>query len=183
MALTPRLDSVEALYDKALREQYRALYAQGALHKADHFYNFCITTHSLRDFLLERLGKVMRADQQRFNEKWSNHPILAAIGDIANSAKHFQLRHPATRLPKAPKTKGVRAGRTTHVNVYMSGAGGVHLITDPRVPTYYITLDGGAKFELSAFIEEAAKYWRAELKREGIKLRRQSFRRLAGVAT
>jgi hypothetical protein len=182
VSLTPRLDSVEALLDKALREQYRALHEADAGHKADHLYNFCITAHSLRDFLLERLGKVMPVDQQPFNDRWSKEPVLRAIGDNANSAKHLQLRDRTTRLPKMPKTKAVRAGRTTHVNVFVSDAGEVKLVKDRRVRTYYVTIDGGRELELSAFIDEAIKYWRSELKSHGMKLRRQSFRQLAGVA-
>ena len=58
MVLAPTLSSVEALYRKLERELYRAYHHRDATHKADHFFNFCVTAHSMRDYFLERLGKL-----------------------------------------------------------------------------------------------------------------------------
>ena len=53
MAMNPVLDSVRALFGKLEREGYRCIHAKSAKHKADHFFNFCVTAHAMRDFFLE----------------------------------------------------------------------------------------------------------------------------------
>ena len=122
MALTPRLDSLEAMFRKLERELVRTFHHHNLTHKADHFYNFCITAHSVRDYFLERLGKITRAHRKPFNDTWSKNPVLVAVADIANTAKHFQLRHPngsplrdggalrsviRDQAPAVPATRGI----------------------------------------------------------------------------
>ncbi|MDR3099428.1 MAG: hypothetical protein LBV73_20455, partial [Paraburkholderia sp.] len=96
MTLTPSLNSPEALYGKLERESYRAFHCRDPIHKADHFFNFCITAHAMRDYVLERLGKIQKDEQQPFIDEWNKCPLLVAAGEIANTAKHFQLRYTTT---------------------------------------------------------------------------------------
>jgi hypothetical protein len=183
MALTPRLDSVEALYRKLERELVRAFHHANQTHKADHFYNFCITASSLRDYLLERLGKTTSSAKQPFYDRWATEPVLVAAADIANSAKHFQLRDQKTNAPKTPRTKHVGAGKTSGADVYINDAGDVQIVRRTGVPTIMVTLEDGRKFELYSFMEEVTKYWRTELTTAGINVRRQTWRQLHGRAT
>jgi hypothetical protein len=63
MALTARLDSPAALFRKLEREAYRAFHASTPLEKSDHFYNFCVTASSMRDYCHEHLNRLTK--QQR----------------------------------------------------------------------------------------------------------------------
>jgi len=73
LALTPNLASVEALLRKLEREVYRAYHHKDRIHKADQFFNFCITIALLSGLF----GTVIGA--------------LASIGTIWVQ-QHFQSR-------------------------------------------------------------------------------------------
>src|SRR5436309_448515 len=108
MALTARIDSPLALYRKLERESYRAFHAPTPLHKADHFFNFCVTAASMRDYTLEHLKKTTPAQKRPYYANWSGVPALVAAAEIANSTKHFVLRDRATGQPASVKTRSVR---------------------------------------------------------------------------
>ena len=180
MALTPKLDSLAKLFEKLERELVRAFHHKNPTHKADHFYNFCITAHSLRDYLLEHLGKLASADTQPLHEAWSKSAVLVAVGEIANTAKHFQLRKHDKSL-KLLKTEGVRSGRTTIAEVYVNDRGQFLVKKRSNVSTYVVKVEGGKNFELYAFMDEVVKYWKSELKAHGIRVRSQSHAQLHGT--
>ena len=117
MSITPALGSVSALYRKLERESYRAFHSNSAIHKADHFFNFCVTAHAMRDYCLEYLCKLTKSDKQPFHDAWNAVPSLVAAMEIANSAKHFVLRDRNTKSVKTSATLAVRAKRSTIINV------------------------------------------------------------------
>lgn len=180
MALTPRLDSLEAMFRKLEREFVRAFHHANLTHKADHFYNFCITAHSVRDYLLERLGKIKKADTKPFNDAWSKIPVLVAVADVANTAKHFQLRN-KDGSPRSSHTKHVRHGKTTMAEVYINDRGELIVKKKTGAPTYVIEVEGGGEFELYAFMDEVVSHWKQQLKSHGIRTRRQSLAQLHGT--
>src|SRR5256885_16114525 len=120
--LAPTLDSIPALYRKLQREEYRAFHHPDLLDKSDHFFNFCVTAHSLRDYFLEWAGKIAPSDRQPFEMAWAQEPILVAVAEIANSAKHFILRNRAGAA-RVPRTKGVRRRRAVVVDVFVDSKG------------------------------------------------------------
>jgi hypothetical protein len=103
MPFTARLTSPLALYRKLERESYRAFHAKTPLHKADHFFNFCVTAASMRDYTLEHLNKVTQAQRSPYYAAWAKIPMLVAAAEIANSSKHFVLRDTSTGQPKNVK--------------------------------------------------------------------------------
>ena len=181
MALTPKLGSLEAAFRKLERELVRSFHERNPTHRADYFFNFCITAQSLRDYFFERLNKISPADQQPVNDAWALVPTIVAVSDIANTAKHFQLRDRKTKLPRAPRTIRVRRGRTTEAHVYTNANGEFQVVKRTGVPTYVVEVQGGKTYELYAFMAEVVDFWRAQLKSYGIKIRRQSLRQLHGT--
>ena len=177
MTLAPTLASVEALYRKAEREAYRAYHASKRLHKADHFFNFCVTAHSLRDYFFERKG-IPKKDQTLYHQQWDGSAALVAVGDIANTSKHFTLRS-SDGKPRTPRTKRVRTVRNDFANVFASSSGDLHTIFVPA-PDVTVTLSDGKRLELHFFMEEVLKYWRSYLASQAIPIRRQSLRQLMG---
>jgi hypothetical protein len=79
------------LLEKLSREGERTWKARDLNEKADHFFNFCITSLSLRDWCIDFLSLSGKAKQQFFNMHASND-WLKYCGSIANSSKHFALQ-------------------------------------------------------------------------------------------
>jgi hypothetical protein len=105
MKLTPTIRTTSDLLRKPERENYRVLYARNALHKADHFLNFRITTDSMQDHLLEHLGQVQAGTVKEFRERWQKESAILAAADNANSTKHFVLRDKKLNIQNYPKPK------------------------------------------------------------------------------
>lgn len=179
MPLTARLNSPAALYRKLERESYRAWHASTPLHKADHFFNFCVTATSMRDYVLEQLNKATEAQRKPYYDAWAKIPALVAAAEIANSSKHFVLRDRRTGQLKDTKTRGVRMKKTTVIKLYSNSAGDIKAVEVERTDVS-VTLSDGKILELYAFTEEILKYWKTFLSSQGIKVRRQPFAQLAG---
>jgi hypothetical protein len=180
MSLTPTIQSVTDLFQKLEREGYRTLHCRNATHRADHFLNFCITAHSMRDHLLEHLNKVGTTDAKVLIDRWKQSPAIVAAADIANSQKHFVLRNRKSE-PIPPSTKGVHAGTSRYLDVYELPNGEL-AIKEARVPDYFVRLSDGTKHELCSFMHEVLVFWKQELQHHDVKLRRQSFASLSGKA-
>ena len=142
MPLTRPLASPSALYRKLERESYRAFHAESPVHKSDHFFNFCIAAHSMRDYCLEHMGLTHEADKKSFHELWNKEPVLIAVAEVANSSKHFVLRCPKTKLVRTPTTKAVRMGTAKYMNVYCRDDGEIQLKPTLRADVRVALLDG-----------------------------------------
>jgi hypothetical protein len=178
VSLTPTLGSVEALFRKLERESYRAFHSRNAIHKADHFLNFCITAHSLRDYYFERMNLVTSAEQQPFHEAWSSQPLLVAVADIANSAKHFVLREFRTKAIRKPRTGPVRLRKGSVMEFYLDAVGQLQTV-QAGIPDVRVTLSDGTRHELFSFMAGVLHYWTSYLRANGIRLRRQTFSTLS----
>ena len=178
MPLTARLTSPLALYRKLERESYRAFHAKAPLHKTDHFFNFCVTAASMRDYTLEYLNKVTPAQQKPYYDAWANIPTLVAAAEIANSSKHFVLRDRSTGRPKSAKTRAVRMKKSAFVDIYANAAGDIKTVRADSIEVS-VTLSDGKVLELYAFTHEILKYWKSFLASEGVKVRRQPFAQVA----
>ena len=179
MPLTARLTSPLALYRKLERESYRAFHARTPLHKADHFFNFCVTAASMRDYTLEHLRKVSRVDRQPHYDKWTKFPELVAAAEIANSSKHFVLRDPSTGLPRSAKTRAVRMKKAAFVDLYANRQGELKAVPAHRTEVS-VTLSDGRVLELYAFTDAILTYWKCYLASLGLRVRRQPFAQLSG---
>jgi hypothetical protein len=179
MSLSASLKSPLSLFRKLEREAYRAYHAGTALQKADHFYNFCVTAASMRDYMLEHLGKVLPADKRPYHAAWSRVPALQAAAEIANSAKHFVLREPKTGTIKPVKTRSVQSARSRFVDVYASEDGEIKAVK-ARHPDIKVTMSDGTTILLHSFTREVLQYWKTYLAAHGLQVRRQPFAQLAG---
>lgn len=170
------LESTGALWRKAEREAYRAFHAQSRQHKSDHFLNFCITAHALRDFFLAEKRISSGSARDAYHLRWSSDPQLVAVGEIANLTKHFRLAHRKTGLPKAVKTRKLFQMPDKAADVYISDGGEITLVERPS-RNILITTSDGTRYELWEFQIDVLDYWRAFLKAEGIRVRRQTVDR------
>ena len=178
MPLSSSLNSPAALFRKLEREGYRAFHAKSPTTKADHFYNFCVTAASMRDYCLEHLGKTLPQDKKPLYDMWSKVPALVAATEIANSSKHFVLRNKRTNATLPPKTRTVRLKKADFIDVYSDSSGRGILVPSSRTEVS-VTLSDKRILELYAFTDEVTKYWRKYLASIGVKLRRQPLGQLA----
>lgn len=179
MSLAGQLSSPLALYRKLERESYRAFHAQTPLHKVDHFFNFCVTATSMRDYTLEHLQKTSESDRQPYFAMWTKIPSLIAAAEIANSSKHFVLRDRRTGAPRPAKTLAVRMKKATFVDIYANDTGELKMVQAKRTEVT-VTLSDGTSHELHAFTSQVLEYWRDYLASMGLKVRRQPFAQLSG---
>jgi hypothetical protein len=180
MQLTARISSPQALYRKLEREAYRAFHASTPLQKADHFFNFCVTASSMRDYCLEHLGAVTKLQKKPYHATWWKVPLLVAAIEIANSTKHFVLRDPGGN-PAAFQTRASRMKRSRFVDVYVNDLGQHEIVPVTRTEIT-ITLSDGKRLELFQFTRDVLEYWRAYLGSIGLRIRKQPFSNVASSA-
>jgi len=167
VALTPTLKSIKDLFGKLEREAYRAWNAdeeigvEQAVSQADHFYNFCVTAHAMKDYFFEARKIAERADKRPYREKWDEDTILLAATEIANASKHFILRDRNTGDPKEAKTNNVK--RTKREAVVFQAT-----LSDEKFdfqekfvtkPDLIIDLGNGEKWDLWNFTHHIIGYW------------------------
>lgn len=158
--LNPNLTSPIQVLHKLERERYRTFHDHNYVHKSDHFYNFCITAQSVKDYVLEHLDKHKKAEKKPYRDEWDAVDCLNAAAEIANTSKHYILR-------KEPETKSLEASSSIIINV---------IVTDKRVntieenaPDYKIVMSNGNEIYLYQFMQEVIEYWKNYLQSIGIK--------------
>lgn len=180
--LTHTVSSPSDLLQKLERELWRAFHHNNRAHKADHFYNFCITALALKDHFFEWKGIVTKAAKQPHYDAWSSIAELVAACEIANTSKHAVLRESKSGALKTPKTSRVRASTSSVVNIYTDGNGKFEIVKNARAPSISIEFEGSRRFDLYEFMESIVKYWRGYLTEQGVPLKRQRARTLYGDA-
>lgn len=165
-SLAPTLLTIENLFWKVERESYRTWHARNAYHKADHLYNFCISAHALRDYYFKMgLDSPPPEDaKRRQHEEWNHVPVLVAVRDIANSAKHWKLRRPADTI-------GVQPGSDVSVDVYMSED--ETMLDQVSIPAWVIEITPDTKYDTWSFLSEVMEYWRKFLDSKGVVIQEQ----------
>ena len=182
MTLTPRLNSAEALFKKLEREFVRTFHHKNLTHKSDHFYNFCITSHSMHDHIAEMLGVITKDDKKNLFATWPANLYITAAADIANSAKHFKLRRMNGAL-QPDRTKKIDRGRTTNYDVYVHPDGAIITKKRTNEPTFVVTLENNDRVEITKFMMVVKDYWKSVVISNGVTPRRQSWSSLHGRAT
>jgi hypothetical protein len=168
------------MLNKLERELWRTFHQSHRLHKADHFYNFCITALALKEHFFEWKGITAKSGKEPYYRVWSNVDELVAASEIANSAKHFVLRDSKTGGPKTTRTASLRPSRGTVVHVLTNDQGELRLVKDSRASSLTVEFEGNREFRLYEFMTEVVKYWRQFLTAEGVPLRAQTSLQLYG---
>jgi len=171
--LTPTLASGADMLAKLERERWRAYGASHPTHKADHFYNFCITALAMKDHVLQAVGANEEL-RNRCYRHWSAIPELAAATEIANTAKHVVLR-------RGPTTQAVTPKAATLLIAYVDEAVNGGEIEEREIPTFEIVLSDGSALEMFSFTTRVVGYWQAFFDANGISRRDQNLGELHGL--
>lgn len=113
------------LFNKLEREARRLSQAAASSDKAamcDHFFNFCVTAHSMRDWVIHSYGALPQDVHDRCNQV----DELAACRDIANASKHFSLKADSKQV-----ARGAVVSRSSVVDVFEDAIGKYH-VSEPR---------------------------------------------------
>jgi len=87
MSLINNISEPKDMLLKLIREGNRIIFEDDYENISDHFFNFSVTAHSLRDWCIKYQG--LQSNKKALHTKWDNEPFLAVAKDIANSVKHF----------------------------------------------------------------------------------------------
>jgi hypothetical protein len=173
MNLTPTLTSPVDVFEKLVREGSRSVQTINQLAQSDYFYNFCITSLSLRDHMYEykevfknKNNKEIQNKKKKCMEKWGKPNYVKAADDIANGMKHFVLRNPRTYEKRELETRRVIDEPATLTFI---GVDGTRKSYDTR--SFEVQLDNGEKFGMFEFITSILMYWQNVLLKEGITLK------------
>lgn len=142
---------------KLLREGRRTWLSNGIEEKSDHFFNYCVTAHSLRDWCIKHL-QLSGIDVDLFHKEMNSLNFLAECRDIANSSKHFKLTD--TLVSSAFPTQSEFATIT----------GEEHQI-DYEITKRLdieIALSNGSAMDLFRFLHHTSSSWIDVLRRKGI---------------
>ena len=114
MDLNPTLKSVRDLLRKLEREAYRAYHSRNPVNMYDHFFNFCITAHSMKDYFFEESNINDTRLRKKYHVEWNSDCFLIACREIANVTKHLVLRDREGE-PVKFRTKEVYSGESDFV--------------------------------------------------------------------
>ena len=175
MAVRTAIPDIAALCRKAEREAYRALHARSRLGKADHFLNFCITAHSLRDYYLEFADVSPGPQRGPYHAQWDRDTMNVAVKEIANLAKHFVLRESRSKV--SPKTRRLAHTPSTVGDLFVRPDKNIEIIPRPA-RNIFVTTEDGVTHELWTFQVDVLEYWRDYLRTNGVRVRRESLKNL-----
>jgi hypothetical protein len=179
MSLTPTINSVPSQYRKMERERHRTIHCKNSIHRADHFINFCITAHSIQDYILEHINEIQKNEADSQKKIWNSNPIIKAVVEISNSSKHFKIRNTKTKKQRQVTTKNVKKTKSDYVEIheFSDGTIGINII---EVNDYSVHISDGSRHNLDEFMKSVLAFWKAELKSHGVIIRRQSRASLIG---
>lgn len=172
--LNPTLRTPLDALHKLEREMHRAYHHENYVHKADHFFNFCVTSNSLRDAILKHQHITDDAVKQLKYKEWNAHPLIKAAAEIANTVKHFELR-------KQAKTKALIPSRSTLIEVRILGSGEIRNVPI-EMPDYKVVLSDETEISLFEFTRGVIDFWRSHLETLGISYSPQNERIFFGDA-
>lgn len=144
---------------KLLREGRRTWRTSDPQEKCDHFFNYCVTAHALRDWCIKYL-ELSGVDKNNFHAEMNLIKYFAECRDIANSSKHFGLDAKASSVSTAFPTESEFA-------VITGGQNSEQYEMVKRMDIS-ISLADGSSVELFGFLHHTANNWIETLKRKGI---------------
>ena len=144
---------------KLLREGRRTWLTSDTQEKCDHFFNYCVTAHALRDWCIKYL-QLSEADKNIFHAEMNTIKYFAECRDIANSSKHFGLDSKASSVSTAFPIESEFAAITGEQNSEQ--------YENVKRMDISIALNDGSSIDLFGFLHHTANNWIETLKRKKI---------------
>lgn len=101
-----------------------------------------------------------KLEKQSKHNKWNANPLLKAASEIANTAKHFELRIP-------PTTRALAPTRSTLIEVHIAESGEIRNVP-VEAPDYKVVLPDDTKVPVYEFTSGIINFWRTYFESAGI---------------
>lgn len=151
------------LLKKLEREAARLFDAASSSQKesmCDHFFNFCVTAHAIRDWVINSEGLT---NKQSFHDRCNKSQELAACRDIANANKHFELEEKRNSV-----ARGTVVSRSSVLDVFEDANGRVFASEPRETIELSVVIDGRLPQESSQFSRLVINAWEEIFKEYGI---------------
>ena len=147
MSLIPSLQNPNDLLLKLCRESINVYTSKKDQEVLDRFFNFCITAHSLRDWIIKSSG----LNENTVHEYCNTFNSLKMCRDIANANKHFGLR--------PEKISSVSAVNKKELSYHPMAPGEIDPKTIIRKPSLDVLDQNGNKINLKTFMDNSIEAW------------------------
>lgn len=147
MSLIPSLQSPNDLLLKLCRESINVYNSKKDQEVLDRFFNFCITAHSLRDWVIKSSG----LGESVVHNYCNKFDSLRMCRDIANANKHFGLR--------PEKISSVFAIDKKELFYRPMAPGDVDPKNIIRKPSLEVLDQNGIKINLKGFMDNSIEAW------------------------
>jgi hypothetical protein len=157
---------------KLIREGNRSIFEDERLELTDHFFNFSVTAHSLRDWCI-KFQKMTKTQKVLCQSAWDSERCLVIAKDVANSVKHFgiDLYIPSLSGSSESHTDFVPFTYGEDIPAKMEKAQTSEeyrrSVSKPR-PSYLIKFKDEPDFNLTDYIFETINYWVAYFDQNGV---------------
>ncbi|MBT0065521.1 hypothetical protein J4H69_06165 [Vibrio alginolyticus] len=147
MSIFPSLKNPNDLLLKLCRESINVYTSQKDEEVLDRFFNFCITAHSLRDWVIKSSG----IDKNTVHDYCNTYDSLKMCRDIANANKHFGL--------DSGKISSVSAIDEKELSYRPMALGEIDTKTIVKKPSLEVLDQNGNKINLKDFMNNAIEAW------------------------
>lgn len=147
MSLIPSLQKPNDLLLKLCRESINVYTSKKDQEALDRFFNFCITGHSLRDWVIKSSG----LDENTVHDYCNKFDSLKMCRDIANANKHFGL--------DSNKISSVSAIENKELSYRPMTPGEIDPKTIIKKPNLEILYQNGNKINLKIFMNNTIEAW------------------------
>lgn len=147
---------------KLIREGNRVTFEDDSENIADHFFNFSVTAHSIRDWCIKYQD--VQAQKKKLNQTWDKEPFLAVAKDIANSVKHFgiDLYKPQLKdsVMKSSSVVEFCTGENITDKLQKSVDDKEFRESESKdKPSYIVRFDDGSEITLNDYIFKTVNFW------------------------
>jgi hypothetical protein len=111
-----KYNSFKALFEKLRRDRnrlWKAIKDENETELCDNFFDFCVTAHALRDWVIKENSCVLT--ENAVHNTCNSYEVLQMCRDIANANKHFGLNEDKERTKK---TYSVFVSSSTMIDFY-----------------------------------------------------------------
>jgi hypothetical protein len=165
MSVISAFKEPQDILSKLLREGQRTWRAADPQEKCDHFFNYCVTAHALRDWCIKHLN-LQRADVTNFHTEMNTIKYFGECRDIANSSKHFGLSSSVSAVAAATTTESDLA--------VLTGGNALADLPTIRRSDIAISLSDGTSIDLFGFLHHTSTGWINVLKNKSISVNANS---------
>ncbi|MGI2141632.1 hypothetical protein [Shewanella baltica] len=147
---------------KLIREGNRITFEEEPENLTDHFFNFSVTAHSIRDWCIKYQNQ--QATKKTLNQQWDKQPFLVIAKDIANSVKHFgiDLYQPKLKESEAQKANVVNFCVGENIPEKLQKAVNDKTFRESEgqaKPSYLVRFEDGTEVTLNDYVLKTVTFW------------------------